>query len=352
MVRYLRQHRAGVVRWTLLIAASAGAIVLCGLWAQATGADANAILSSGADGNETAAAPTGETSGDRVGSDLPGGVWFWPVVLFFVSFGLGIIAVLGGVGGGVLYVPLIGSFLPFHIDFVRASGLLIALAGSLSGGPGLLRRGLADLRLAMPLALVTSVAAIFGAKLGLALPEWVVHTFMGVMILAITAMMALAKRAEYPQVTRPDPLSRALGIRGAYVEDSTGQTVRWQIHRTPLGLVLFVGIGILAGMFGLGAGWANVPTLNLLLGAPLKLAVATSYFMIAVTDSTAAWVYLNRGAALPIMVVPSMFGIMLGAKLGVRLLARTKPKGIRYVVLTLLSFAGLRALLKGLGIWT
>ena len=41
------------------------------------------------------------------------------------------------------------------------------------------------------------------------------------------------------------------------------------MHRTPLGLALFAGIGFMAGMFGLGAGWANVPVLNLVMGAPL-----------------------------------------------------------------------------------
>ena len=31
----------------------------------------------------------------------------------------------------------------------------------------------------------------------------------------------------------------------------------------------------MAGMFGLGAGWANVPVLNLLMGVPLKVSVGT-----------------------------------------------------------------------------
>ena len=57
--------------------------------------------------------------------------------------------------------------------------------------------------------------------------------------------------------------------------------------------MLFVGIGIVAGMFGLGAGWANVPALNLVMGVPLKVAVGTSSFVIS---PAAAFVYLNKGA--------------------------------------------------------
>src|ERR1700704_6978810 len=89
--------------------------------------------------------------------------WIWPLVLFFVCFVLGIVAVPAGIGGGVLFVPIVGGFFPFHFDFVRGAGLLVALASALAAGPGLLRAGLADLRLALPLALLASVGSGAGA---------------------------------------------------------------------------------------------------------------------------------------------------------------------------------------------
>lgn len=282
-------------------------------------------------------------------SDLPW--WIWPLILFVVTFLLGIVAVLGGVGGGVLYVPIVGGFLPFHLDFVRGAGLLVALAGALAAGPGLLRKGMADIRLALPVALIASTSAIVGALVGLALPTNVIQTALGVSILGIVAIMMIARKSEFPDVKRSDSLSTALRIHGIYHEVSTGHTVQWKIHRTPQGLALFVLIGIMAGMFGLGAGWANVPVLNLLMGAPLKVSVSTSKFLLSITDASAAWIYINGGAVLPLMVVPSIVGIMLGSMVGVRILAKTKPAAIRLIVIVLLFFAGSRALLKGLGIW-
>ena len=59
--------------------------------------------------------------------------WAWLTALFAVSFAIGIVAVLAGVGGGVLFVPIVGSFFPFHLDFVRGAGLLFALAGTRGG---------------------------------------------------------------------------------------------------------------------------------------------------------------------------------------------------------------------------
>ena len=70
--------------------------------------------------------------------------WIWPIALFLASFALGIVAVLAGVGGGVLFVPIVGSFFPFHLDFVRGAGVLLALAAALAAGPRLLRDGLAS----------------------------------------------------------------------------------------------------------------------------------------------------------------------------------------------------------------
>lgn len=282
------------------------------------------------------------------GSALPW--WAWALILFFFTFLMGIVAVLGGVGGGVIFVPIVSGFFPFHLDYVRCAGLLVALSGALSAGPGLLRAGMADLRLALPTALIASTASILGAMLGLALPTRIVQIALGVTILGIVCIMLLAKKSEYPEVKEMDSLARLLGIHGTYYDISTRQEVEWKVHRTPLGLVIFVLIGILAGMFGLGAGWANVPVLNLLMGAPLKVSVATSKFLLSITDTSAAWIYINSGAMIPLIVVPSLVGIMLGSWVGVPILTRTRPTIIRYIVIGLLTFSGIRALLKGLGI--
>jgi uncharacterized membrane protein YfcA len=298
----------------------------------------------------TAPDPTGAEGG--VGAGEAGSHaapwWIWPMVLFGVTFVMGIVAVLAGVGGGVLFVPIISGFFPFHLDFVRGAGLLVALSGALAAGPGLLKANLASLRLAIPVALIASTCAIGGAMVGLALDTHIVQICLGATIVGICVLMLAAGKSEFPDVPKADRLSTILGIYGIYREHSTGQTVTWKIHRTPLGLFLFIIIGFMAGMFGLGAGWANVPVLNLVMGAPLKISVATSKFLLSVTDTSAAWIYLNKGCVIPMMVVPSLVGIMLGSFVGVRLLKIAKPAFIRWMVIVILAFAGLKALDKGL----
>jgi uncharacterized membrane protein YfcA len=277
--------------------------------------------------------------------------WIWPLALLLVCFVLGMIAGPAGIGGGVLFVPIVSGFFPFHLDFVRGAGLLVALASALAAGPGLLRAGLADLRLALPLTLLASAGAIVGALVGLALPAALVETGLGVTILCIAVLMWRAKRSEYPEVARPDALGAALRICGVFHDAAAGRTVAWRVHRTPLAVVLFAGIGVLAGVFGLGAGWANVPVLNLVMGVPLKVSAGTSGFILSIADSAAAWVYISKGALLAIVAVPSVIGMMLGAFIGARLLGVMNASAIRRLVIGLLLLAGARALAQGMGWW-
>ena len=56
------------------------------------------------------AATTGDVQTAQVVDNHPW--WFWPVALLFFCFILGIIAVMAGVGGGVLFVPLVSASRP------------------------------------------------------------------------------------------------------------------------------------------------------------------------------------------------------------------------------------------------
>ncbi|MCC7494664.1 MAG: sulfite exporter TauE/SafE family protein [Fimbriimonadaceae bacterium] len=290
-----------------------------------------------------------------VGAQQVGGgqtpLWLWSLALLACCFAIGVVAVVAGIGGGVLYVPLVDALFPFHLDFVRGAGLWIAVAGALSSGPRLLRLNLATLRLAVPCALTAALGSLLGAQLGLRIPKWLVQDLLGVLVILIAVVMLRSKEREAVDGRAVDPWARRLQMLGAYHDPLVGGTVRWAARRVRLGLLLVFGIGILGGVFGVGAGWAKVPTLALVMGVPLKVATASSVFLISLGDVAGAWVYLHQGSVLPFMVVPSTIGLMFGAKVGARLLERARPEAVRKVVFAVLLFAGARSLLAGLGIW-
>ena len=277
--------------------------------------------------------------------------WLWPIALFAVTFALGIVAVIGGIGGGVLFVPVVASFFPFHLDFVRGAGLLLALSGTLAAGAPLLRNGLTSLRLVMPLALAGSIASFAGALVGLAASANLLQSALGATVIAVAVLIWRSRREGNLGVEESDALGAMLRLRGEYDDPAERARIDWRTHQTPAGLAVFAGIGFVGGIFGLGAGFANVPALNLLMGAPLKVAVASSGLIISVINSTAAWVYINSGAVLPLLAVPSILGVMLGSRIGAGLLRAAPADLVRQLVVLVMLAAGLRSLLRGLGLW-
>lgn len=278
----------------------------------------------------------------------------WIVLLFIFSVVIGVLGPISGVGGGVIFVPLSAAFFPFNIDFVRGAGLAIALTSALSSSPRLLEKKLADLKASIVVATISIASSIIGSVLGL----WVTNEIpegkhyitiaLGILLFIIFAVMVASKRVEFPEVEEIDPISRKLELVGEWFEPSRNEIVAYRLTNLPYALPAFAFIGLVAGMFGLGAGWANVPVLNLLMGAPLRIAVSTSMLIIALNDAAAMWVYVANGAVLPLIVAPSVFGVFIGANVGAMIAEKVRPRIIRLAVLGMMLLAAILDIEKGL----
>ena len=257
-------------------------------------------------------------------------IFIYAALLFLISFVIGILAVIGGIGGGSLFVPVVSAFFPFSFDFVRGAGLFVALGSSLSAGPKLIKSGYGRLRLALPFALSGAVFSIFGAKAGLLIDDRIVSFLLGVLMIFVSFFMLFKKGGRTEGAFSDDDLSfRELFKAGRRV-------------KTVSAFISFSFIGFIAGMFGLGAGWAGVPVLNLLVGAPLRIAAGTSNIIISVNVSSAIWVYLKNNAVFPLIAIPSFFGMFIGSRIGASLLGKVKPGFIRFAVIIFLIFSGVR----------
>ncbi len=281
--------------------------------------------------------------------------WFWPACMFLFTFVVGLIAPVSGVGGGVLFVPIATAFFPFSMDFVRGTGLIMAMMSAFSSTPHLMKKGLANLRLMTPILIVSTVTSIIGGVVGL----WITNAFpagkyyltiaLGVVLFIIFVVMSKAKKLEFPEVTGQDPISEKLDISGAWFEPNLNKVVNYKTTKMPVGLFAFAMVGMVAGMFGLGAGWANVPVLNMIMGAPIKVATSTSMAIITVNDAAAAWIYISNGALLPLVLIPAIIGISIGARIGAKIAEKAKPTFVRYLVMGILLLAGIIDIIKGLG---
>ena len=254
----------------------------------------------------------------------------YAVFLFLISFLIGIVAVIGGIGGGSLFVPVISAFFPFSFDFVRGAGLFVALGSSLSAGPKLIESGYARLRLALPFALSGALFSILGARAGLLLDDRIVGLLLGVLMIFVSFFMLFKRGGE---------------IKGDYCDDDFSFKELFKSGRrvkTAAAFISFAFIGFIAGMFGLGAGWAGVPVLNLLVGVPLRIAAGTSNIIISVNASSAIWVYLKNNAVFPLIAIPSFLGMFIGSRIGASLLGKVRPGFIRFAVILFLLISGIR----------
>lgn len=113
-------------------------------------------------------------------------------------------------------------------------------------------------------------------------------------------------------------------------------------------LIAIVGVGMLSGFFGLGAGWAIVPAQNLIMCVPLKVAAANSGVLLGMGDCIAVWPYLLMGAIIPVFAAPWLVGQVLGGLLGALILIKVKAGFVRFLLIGFMFFACFGLLTKGL----
>jgi uncharacterized membrane protein YfcA len=273
-----------------------------------------------------------------------------------ICMGIGIVAVLGGVGGGVVFTPLMMGFTPIDSFIIRATGLFIAMCGSLVAARPFLRRGLANMRLLLFAGVPYSVFAVAGALLAGYVKQTtgetgdaIIRLALGVLVICLGLLIILGgKRVEYPDVKKVDGFTAKLAMAMSYYEKSLDKVIDYKITKAPLGILLFCSVGLISGLFGLGAGWAIVPVFNLVMLAPLKVAAASSSVLIGIGDTGAVWPYLSSGGIFPLFAVPCMVGMVVGASIGTRIMPRIKASYTRWLVIVLMFGSGVKLVFDGL----
>jgi uncharacterized membrane protein YfcA len=83
---------------------------------------------------------------------------------------------------------------------------------------------------------------------------------------------------------------------------------------------------------------------------PMKVSTATSNFMIGMTAVAGAGVYLSRGDIHPVLAVPVAVGVLMGANVGTRVMARMRNVTVRKAFLPIVIYLALSMLFRSLGI--
>jgi len=302
----------------------------------------------------TGIADAAEETTDTGGTSLSPIAFFF--LFLFISIIIGMVAVLGGVGGGVVFTPLMMGFTPIDSYIIRATGLFVALCGSLVAARPFLRRGLANVKLLFFAGVPYAICAVVGALLAEHMKnsmgdsgEAIIRLVLGLLVVGIAGLILFGgKRAEYPEIKSTDSFTERLGLAMSYWEQSIGKVVSYKVKRAPIGIGLFCGTGLISGLFGLGAGWAMVPIFNMVMLAPLKVAAASSKVLIGVGDTAAVWPYIMKSGIFVLFAVPCMIGLVIGTMIRARMLIKIKAGFVRYLIIALMLFSGIKLIIDGI----
>jgi uncharacterized membrane protein YfcA len=92
-----------------------------------------------------------------------------------------------------------------------------------------------------------------------------------------------------------------------------------------------------------------VPLINLVLGAPFAVGVATSNLIIGVTAAAGAFFYLFRGEIEPGIAGPVVLGVFAGAALGPRVAGRLRQSWLRWAFLVVVLYVAAQMTIRALG---
>jgi uncharacterized membrane protein YfcA len=268
------------------------------------------------------------------------------LLVFAAAIGAGVFGSLVGVGGGIMLVPLLTVALGVDIKHAIAASLLGVIAVSTAAAASYLQSGLVDRRLGLTLLLATASGGIVGGYVAGLLDARVLAAMFGVvLVLVALQMLRGTRRAPVELVGEPTGLE----FDSSFVEPTTGQETAYRARRVGLGTAISLVAGAISGLLGIGGGVVNVPTMNLVLGIPIRIALTTSTYMLGATAAASSVIYFSRGLVDPLLAAPVVMGVIIGARIGARLAHRLPQRALQLLFVAVSLIFAVQMLLRAAG---
>jgi uncharacterized membrane protein YfcA len=266
----------------------------------------------------------------------------------------GLLGSMLGVGGGVIIVPILTLALHLPIHVALGSSLVAIVANSCTAAGIYTKAKLTNVKLGLFLETATIPGAIIGGLAAAVIAPSILSALFGLILLYVAYTMVLRRHLMSEDVLSADnsvapdntPNSLSSSLANSYYDQNLGKVVTYKVNHVPAGLGAGFFAGVLSSLLGIGGGVIKVPVMNLVMGLPMKAAIATSAFMIAITATVGALIYHYHGYIYPFIVAPLVIGIIIGARLGVELTQRARGILLRRIFGVLLFLVALLMFLK------
>jgi uncharacterized membrane protein YfcA len=168
------------------------------------------------------------------------------ILLPFFGFFIGAFGTLAGIGGGVITVPLLILAYSFESRIAVGTSIAVVLLNAVSGTFAYLAQRRVDLKIGIPFSIATVPGAVAGILLVKYISTGTFSFLFGIVLIAVGAYLAIAKERS----VQADPSA----VRTEAFAPGCGYTVNLS-----LGIIISLGVGLLAGLFGIGGGVIHVP---------------------------------------------------------------------------------------------
>jgi uncharacterized membrane protein YfcA len=179
------------------------------------------------------------------------------------------LGLLGG-GGSILTVPVFVYAAGLDPKFAVAASLPVVAFTSASAAVAHWRMGHVQVRTALIFGLTAAVGSFGGARFASFLSGAVQFTLLAIIMLGAAFRMLTASKTTVPEAIDARPIAYGTLV--------------------PVALI----VGFLTGIVGIGGGFLIVPTLVLVCHLPMRTAVGTSLFVIAMNAASGALGYAGN----------------------------------------------------------
>jgi uncharacterized protein len=260
------------------------------------------------------------------------------LIIFVAGVIAGAMGSLLGLAGGVFLVPFLNLGLNFSFPVAAAISLTTVIATSSSVSAVRSREHVINLRLGMLLEVVTAGGSLLGGITAQLIDPAHLQKLFGLTMAAIAATMMT--RLNRRNVILDSSVDTGM-LGGRYVEQESGGVVCYRVKRLPLAMFASFVAGNVSSLLGIGGGVIKVPVLNAWCGVPLRVAAATSAFMIGVTATPGAIIYYGRGQLIPALAAAAVLGVQLGSWRALQIAPKVPAKWLKLLMAVVLGIVAI-----------
>jgi uncharacterized membrane protein YfcA len=257
----------------------------------------------------------------------------------------GVFGAMLGIGGGTFVVPLLVIFLHFPIHQAVAISLISIIATSSSVASANVYNKIANMKLGITLELATTLGAIAGSFIATFLKGNVIALIFS-FVMAFIAYFMYNHKETQTQTSHSEAKSV---YAGSYFDYALNKKVDYDVKNLGVGMLISTFAGTFSGMLGIGGGVLKVPAMNAFCKVPIKVAAATSNFMIGVTAAAGAFIYFGKGYIKnPLFVGLIVIGVIIGSKLSLPIIKKIQPSKIKNIFILFLVYLAIEMFIKGI----